>query len=47
MLSIKTDEDSDLAINISNIYINLTGNAPIINSLLICNDETNIEKIYF
>jgi len=42
---ITTDEDSDLAINISNIYINLTGNAPIINSLLICNDETNIEKI--
>jgi len=42
---INTEEDSELAINISNIYINLTGNIPIINSLLICNDETNIEKI--
>ena len=42
---ITTEEDSDLAINISNIYINLTGNIPIINSLLICNDETNTEKI--
>ena len=28
-----------------NIYINLTGNAPIINTVLICNEETNIEKI--
>ena len=42
---LKTEDDSELAINISNIYINLTGNAPIINSLLICNDETDIEKI--
>ena len=31
--------------NISNIFINLTGNLPIINTLLSCNDETNIEKI--
>jgi len=41
---IKTDNDV-LGINISNIYSNLTGNAPIVYTLLICNDETNIEKI--
>ena len=42
---IQSEDDSELSINISNIYINLTGNVPIINSLLICNDETNFEKI--
>ena len=42
---ITTEEDPELAINISNIYINLTGNLPIINTLLSCNDETKIEKI--
>ena len=42
---IKPENDADLSINISNIYFNLTGNAPIIYTLLICNDETNTEKI--
>ena len=42
---IKTENDLELSVNISNIYINLTGNAPIIYTLLICNDETNNEKI--
>ena len=30
---------------ILNIYLNITGNAPIINTLLICNEETSLEKI--
>ena len=42
---ITTEEDFELNINISYVYINLTGNLPIINTLLICNDETNIEII--
>ena len=42
---ITTEEDAELGINISNLYINLTGNLPIINTLLSCNDETNNEKI--
>ena len=37
--------NSDLINNILNIYINLTGNVPIINTLLICNEDTTIEKI--
>ena len=31
--------------NILNIYLNLTGNIPIINTLLICNEDTSIEQI--
>ena len=42
---IKESDNSELSINILNIYINLTGNAPLINTLLICNEETTIEKI--
>jgi CheY-like chemotaxis protein len=34
---------SDLINNILNIYLNLTGNIPIINILLICNEDTSIE----
>ena len=36
---------SDLIYNILNIYLNLTGNVPIINTLLICNEDTSIEQI--
>ena len=36
---------SDLINNILNIYLNLTGNAPIINTLLICNEDTSSEQI--
>ena len=36
---------SDLIYNIINIYINLTENIPIINTLLICNEDTSIEQI--
>ena len=42
---IKSGDNSDLINNILNIYLNLTGNAPIINTLLICNEETNLEQI--
>jgi len=42
---IKGGDYSDLLNNILNIYFNLTGNAPIINTLLICNEDTNIEQI--
>ena len=36
---------SSLINDILNIYLNLTGNPPLINTLLICNEDTNIEKI--
>ena len=36
---------SDLIYNILNIYLNLTGNVPIINTLLICNEDTSTEQI--
>ena len=42
---VKISDNSELMNSILNIYINLTGNAPIVNTLLICNEETNIEKI--
>ena len=42
---IKGGEYSDLLNNILNIYFNITGNAPILNNLLVCNEDTNIEKI--
>ena len=42
---IKSGDYSDLINNVLNIYLNLTGNPPIINTLLICNEETNIELI--
>ena len=42
---IKQGDFSDLINNILNIYLNLTGNIPIIDTLLICNEETNIENI--
>ena len=42
---VKIGDNSVLINNILNIYLNLTGNAPIINTLLICNEETNSEKV--
>ncbi len=42
---IKNKDFSELINNILNIYLNLTGNLPIINTLLICNENTNMEKI--
>ena len=41
----KKFKDSELNNNIINLYFNLTGKAPIINTLLICNEETNLEEI--
>ena len=42
---IKYGDNCDLINNILNIYLNLTNNIPIIDTLLICNEETTIEKI--
>ena len=42
---VKSGDFSNLTSDILNIYINLTGNIPILNTLLICNQDTNIENI--
>ena len=41
----KQFKESELSTKILNLYFNLTGKAPIINNLLVCNEETNIEEI--
>ena len=42
----RTGENNDIDNNnILNIYLNLTNNPPIINTILICNEETTFEKI--
>ena len=41
----KKFNNSELILNIINIYINITGNTPINDTILICNEETPIEKI--
>ena len=41
----KIFNEADLNNNILNLFINLTGNAPIKNTLLICNEDTNLEEI--
>ena len=42
---VKSGDFSNLINDILNIYINLTGNAPILNTLLICNEDTNVQNI--
>ena len=42
---IKIGNYSDLTVDIINLYNNLTGNFPIVNTLLFCNEETNLEQI--
>ena len=42
---IKSKDFSDLINKILNIYLNTTGNLPTINTLLICNENTNYEQI--
>ena len=42
---VKFGGNNDLVNNIINIYLNITNNLPIINTLLICNEETSIQKI--
>ena len=42
---VKSGDYSNLINDILNIYINLTGNLPILNTLLLCNEETNVENI--
>ena len=41
----KEGDYSDLSVDIINLYINLTGNFPIVNTLLFCNEETTVEEI--
>ena len=41
----KTNNYSKLFKNILNLYINLTGNSPVLNNILICNENTNIEQV--
>ena len=42
---VKTNDFSDLINKILNIYLNLTSNLPTINTLLICNENTDYEQI--
>ena len=42
---IKIGDNCSLINNVLNIYLNITNNVPIINTLLICNEDTTIEKI--
>ena len=42
---IKAGDNNNLIENIINIYQNMTKSAPIINTLLICNEDTSLEKI--
>ena len=42
---VKSGENEDVINIILNIYLNLTNNAPIINTLLICNEDTTVENI--
>ena len=42
---IKFENYSELTVEIINLYFNLTGNFPIRNTLLFCNEETTIEQI--
>ena len=42
---IKYGDNNNLINNIIDIYLNMTNNLPIINTLLICNEETTIQKI--
>jgi len=41
----KVGDNNDLIDNILTIYQNITGNIPIINTLLLCNEDTSLEKI--
>ena len=43
---VKNKNSSDLYLDIFNIYIDITKNIPSINTLLICDKYTSIEKIY-
>ena len=42
---IKVGDNNDLIEQVLNIYQNLTKNIPIVNTLLLCNEETSIEQI--
>ena len=43
--NVKAGDNDDMIKLILNLYLNLTNNIPIINTLLICNEETSIENI--
>ena len=42
---VKYGDNNKLLNNILDIYLNLTNNLPLINTLLVCNEETSIQKI--
>ena len=42
---VKYGDNNTILNNVMNIYINITNNLPVINTLLICNEETTIQKI--
>ena len=41
----KESNYSDLTVDLINLYLNLTGNFPIVNTLLFCNEETKAEEV--
>ena len=43
--SIKEGNYSDLSVDLIYLYLNLTGNFPIVNTLLFCNEETRVEEV--
>ena len=43
--TIKEGNYSDLSVDLIHLYLNLTGNFPIVNTLLICNEETRAEEV--
>ena len=42
---VKTGDNEDIINLILNIYLNITDNVPIINTLLVCNEDTTIENV--
>ena len=45
LYKIEKDPNTDLNIDLISLYINLTGNLPIANTLLLCNEQTTKEEI--
>ena len=41
----KEGDYSDLAVDLIYLYLNLTGDFPIVNTLLFCNEETRVEEV--
>ena len=43
--SIKEGNYSDLSVDLIYLYLNFTGNFPIVNTLLFCNEDTRVEEV--